>query len=146
MDDGGQGSAAREAGFDLVPVRDALFALLPAPENVAAVELAVEVHQAELGILEDAADAIQLLDAIVDAPSDGFDLALEIELLGRLSPIGMGRSGQELVAVDEIAPLGKKGRDIRDDATDEGQSAIGFGDGEVFRHGRKLQTSNELDR
>src|SRR6266700_7949525 len=78
----------REPRLELVPVMNLRFALLPAPENVAAVELAVEVHQAVGKALENAADLVQLFDAVVDPRRDHVDLLLEIELLLRLAPLG----------------------------------------------------------
>src|SRR5262249_51117855 len=117
-----------------MPVADALFAVLPAPEDVAAVQLAVEVDQADLRILEDAADAIELLVAVGNLARNGLDLVLQIELLGRLAPLGIGAGGQELVTVDEIAPLWVERGDIRDDAADERQCPLCLGDGEVLGH------------
>src|SRR5262245_2574047 len=108
--------------------------MLPAPEDVAAIELAVEVDETELRVFQDAADTSELFVAFGDPARDGLDLALQLELLGGFAPLGIGAGGEELMAVHEIAPLRIQRRDVRNDAADERQSALGFGDGEIPGH------------
>src|SRR6266545_3803084 len=95
-----------------------------------ALEAAMEIHQPLLEILEFTADFFQLPQVLVDLPRDCIDLRLEVELLFRLAPIRAGPGGNELVAGDEILPLGMGGHDVLDDAANERQSPVGFGERE----------------
>src|SRR5437016_4931391 len=113
---------------------DAVFAVLPAPEYFAPVELAVEIDQSFVEAFEDAADFLELLQIISDFARDVVDTSAEVELFGRFAPFGLGLSGDEFVLADEIAPLGMQRGDIRDDAADERESLVGFGDSEEAGH------------
>ncbi len=85
---------------------DPLFADPPAPEDVASIELTVEVHQPLLEPLEHAADLLELFEVPIDVARHAHDLGVQRELLGRLAPIGPRLGRDVLVAVDEIAPPG----------------------------------------
>src|SRR6266545_8263334 len=97
----GERLPARKSRLQLVPVGDAVFTRLPAPQDLAPLEAAMEIHQPLLEILEFTADFFQLPRVLVDLPRDCIDLRLEVELLFRLAPIRAGPGGNELVAGDE---------------------------------------------
>src|SRR5258708_19272787 len=122
----------REPRIDFVPVLDRLFARLPAPEHVAAVERAVEIHQPLWKPLEQAADFLELLDVAGDHLRGVLDLRAQCQLLVRLAPLGPSLRRHQLVLVDEVPPDGLIGRQVGDDAFDERQSPVGFGEGEVL--------------
>src|SRR6266511_5104470 len=92
----GERLAARISRLQLVPVGDAVFTRLPAPQDLAPLEAAMEIHQPLLEILEFAADLLQLPQVVVDLPRERVDLRLEVELLFRLAPIRAGPRGDEL--------------------------------------------------
>src|SRR2546426_7389415 len=122
-----------------MPMIDAFFSDLPAPEHLLAVELSVEVDESRLEPLEHAADLVELDQEITDLARDVVDAAAQGELLGRLAPFGSGLCGDELILRHEIAPLGMEGDQVRDDALDEGERTIGFSQREVFpRHENNL--------
>src|SRR5258708_15669433 len=122
----------REPRIDFVPVLDRLFARLPAPEHVAAVEGAVEIHQPLGKPLEQAADFLELLDVAGDHLRGVLNLRAQCQLLVRLAPLGPSLRRYQLILVDQVAPDGIVGREVGDDALDERQSAVGFGEGEVL--------------
>src|SRR5207244_9624509 len=115
-----------------MPVFDALLARLPAPEHLPPVELAVEVDESFIEALEHAADLVELEQIIVDLPSNVLDASPERELLRRFAPFGTSAGGDDFVTCDQIAPLRVKGNQIGDDAPNEGQRAVGFGEGEIL--------------
>jgi hypothetical protein len=118
-----------------MPVVDPVLALLPAPEDVPAVELAVEVHQPLVEPLEHATDLLELEQIVVDLVRHRFDLGAEPDLLGRLAPFGLGLRRDELVAGHEIAPLWVQRDDIGHDPLDERERTVCFGEREVLaRH------------
>src|SRR5439155_23997794 len=121
-----------------MPMAYSLLALLPAPEDLSTVQLAVEIDQTFVEPLEDAANLLQLLEIISDLARHVIDAAAQVELLRRFAPFGFGLSGNELVLTDEIAPLGMQRGDIGDDAADERESLVGFGDSKETGHGNKL--------
>src|SRR5256712_9425275 len=134
-DDFGYGLAAGVAGLKVVPVVYSVFSLLPAPEDLPPIELAVEIDQPVLEPLEHAADLLQLEQVVLDLVRDRLDCAAQVELLFRLAPIGPRLSGGELVLVDQVAPLGMEGRDVGDDPPHEREGPVGFGEAEVLvRH------------
>lgn len=105
---------AREAGLDIVPVLDPLFALFPAPEHIAAVELAVEIDQTLLESLEHATHRLELGKVCRDAARDVLDATAQRELFGRFAPLGAGLGGGEFILRDELAPLWIESSDVRD--------------------------------
>src|SRR5256712_8236456 len=113
-----------------MPVVYPVFSLLPAPEDLPSVQLAVEIDEPLLEPLEHAADLLQLEQVVLDLARDGFDFGAQVELLLRLAPVGPRLRGGELVLVDEVAPLGMQGGDVGDDPLDEREGAVGFGKGE----------------
>src|SRR2546430_17385817 len=115
-----------------MPVLDFLFALLPAPEYFLASELAVEVHQSLLESFEHAADLLELAEIVVDPARHLVDAAAQPHLLGRLAPFRPRLRGDQLVLVHQVAPFGMQRHQISDDALHERQSAICFGESEVF--------------
>src|SRR3989442_13750522 len=122
-----------------MPVADPLFALLPAPEHVAPIELAVEIDQPFFEALEHAADLDELEHVLADLPRHLLDLGPQAHLLRRLAPLGIRLRGDELVARDEIAPFGVQGRDVGDDLPDQGESLVGLVEGEILLgHGKNL--------
>src|SRR5207247_10263977 len=124
--------AARAAGLPPGPVTDPLFTLLPAPEPLAAVELAVEIDEAFLEALEDAADLLELDQVAIDLPRHCLDLHAQVHLLGGLTPLGIRLGSDELVTIDEIAPDRMEGGNVRHDFPHQGQGAVGVVEGEVF--------------
>src|SRR3989442_15262848 len=124
-----------------MPVVYSVFALLPAPEDLPSIELAVEVDQPVLEPLEHAADLLQLEQVVLDLARDGLDCAAQVELLLRLAPVGPRLSGGELVLVDEVAPFGMEGRDVGDDPLHEREGLVGFGERELLaRHRTNVTT------
>src|SRR5207244_10472859 len=93
------------AGLKVVPVVYSVFSLLPAPEDLPSIELAVEIDEPLLEPLEYAADLLQLEQVVLDLPRDGFDCTAQVELLLRLAPVGPRLRGGELVLVDKFPPL-----------------------------------------
>jgi len=127
---------------------DALFAHLPAPKHLFAVQLAVKVDQSRVEPLEHAADLIELEQEIIDLARDVLDAAAQSELVGRLAPFGAGLSGHEFILGHEIAPLRMERDQIGDDPLYEREGTICFGEAKVFaRHGTNLdaQTHERLD-
>src|SRR5256712_11881472 len=131
-DDFGYGLAAGVAGLKVVPVVYSVFSLLPAPEDLPSIELAVEIDQPLLEPLEHAADLLQLEQVVLDLARDGLDCAAQVELLLRLAPVGPRLRGGELVLVDQVTPLGMEGGDVRDDPPHERERFVGFGEGEML--------------
>src|SRR5438093_7743760 len=64
-----------------MPVLDPVLAHFPTPEDLLAVELAVEVHQSLFEPLEHAADLLELEQVVVDLPGDRLDLVPQLQLL-----------------------------------------------------------------
>src|SRR3989442_8911935 len=127
--------AAGVSGLQVMPVVYPVLAHLPAPEDFPAVQLAVEIDEPLLEPLEHTPDLLQLEQVVLDLARDGLDCAPQLELLLRLAPVGARLRGGELVLVDEVAPLGMEGRDIRDDPLHEREGLVGFAEGEVLtRH------------
>src|SRR5689334_1613177 len=110
-----------------MPMGDAVFALLPAPEYLAPVELAVKVNEAFVKAFEDAADLFQLLEIVGDFARDVIDATAQVELVGRLAPFGLGIGGDEFILGDEVAPLGMESGNVSYDSPHEGESFVGFG-------------------
>src|SRR3989454_12416804 len=127
-DDFGYGLAAGVSGLQVMPVVYPVFSLLPAPEDLPSVQLAVEIDEPLLEPLEHAADLLQLEQVVLDLARDGFDFGAQVELLLRLTPVGPRLRGGELVLVDQVTPLGVEGRDIRDDPLHEREGLVGFGE------------------
>src|SRR3989442_14544746 len=115
-----------------MPVVYPVLAHLPAPEDFPAVQLAVEIDEPLLEPLEHAADLLQLEQVILDLARDGLDCAPQLELLLRLAPVGPRLRGGELVLVDQVAPLGMQGGDVRNHSLNERQRAVGFGEREIL--------------
>src|SRR5205814_8502974 len=118
--------------LQLMPVLDPVLAHFPAPEDLLAVELAVEVNQPLLESLEDAADLLQLEQVVVDLVRDGVDLAAQLDLLGRLAPVGLRLRRDQLVARHEVAPLRVQRHDVGDDALHERKLTIGISETEIL--------------
>src|SRR5512134_1691315 len=112
-------------------MRDRVFAIPPAPEYVAPLELAVEVHQAGLEPLEHAAHLVQLADAGGDLARHFIYLTAQRDLLGRLTPVGPSAPGGDLVTVNKLAPSGMELHEVGDDATHQWQRPVGLFEGEV---------------
>src|SRR5437879_12111391 len=131
-DDFGYGLAAGVAGLKGVPVVYSVFSLLPAPEDLSSIEVAVEIDQPLLEPLEHAADLLQLEQVVLDLARDGLDCAAQVELLLRLSPVGPCLRGGELVLVDEVTPLRVESGDVCHHSLDEREGAVGFGEREIL--------------
>src|SRR2546429_6812818 len=82
---------------------------------------------------------LELEQELVDLARDVVDAAAQRELVGRFAPFGSSLRRHELVLRHEITP-GRVERDqVGDDALDERESTIGFGEGEVLSgHRRNL--------
>src|SRR3989454_10261924 len=115
-----------------MPVVYSVFSLLPAPEDLPSVQLAVEIDEPLLEPLEHTSDLLQLEQVVLDLARDGLDCAPQLELLLRLPPVGPRLRGGELVLVDQVTPLGVEGRDIRDDPLHEGKRTVSFGEGKIL--------------
>src|SRR5256885_14347062 len=113
----------------LVPVLDFLFPLPPAPEYLFPIQLSVEVDQPRLEPLEHAPDLLELEHELVDLARDVVDAAAQRELVGRFAPFGSSLRRHELVLRHEITPCRVERDQICDDALDERESTIGFGEG-----------------
>src|SRR5690242_21905614 len=123
-----------------MPMLDALLARLPAPEDVPPVELAVEVDEAFIEALEHATDLVELEQIVVDLPRYVLDARPERELLRRFAPFGTSAGGDDFVPCHQIAPLRVKGYEIGDDAPDQRESTVGFGEGEILSgHGNNIR-------
>src|SRR5437879_11682048 len=127
-DDFGYGLAAGVAGLKGVPVVYSVFSLLPAPQTLPSMQLAVEIDQPLLEPLEHAADLLQLEQVVLDLARDGLDCAAQVELLLRLSPVGPCLRSGELVLVDQVTPLGVESGNVGNHSLDERQRAVGFGE------------------
>lgn len=110
--------AAGEPGLDLVPVLDPILALLPAPEHIAAVQLAVEIDQALLKSLEHATDSLELGQIVRNTARDVLDARAQSELIGGLAPLGTSLSGGEFIPIDQLSPFGIQRSDVSNYATD----------------------------
>src|SRR2546428_5330799 len=122
----------RVSRLHFMPELDAFLALLPAPEYLLPVQLAVEVHESRLESLEHAADLVELEQEIVDLARDIVDAAAQGELFGRLAPLGPRLRGHELVLRHQIAPLEMKGDQVGDDTLHQWKSPIAVVEGEVL--------------
>ena len=122
-----------------MPKLDPFLPLLPAPEYFFPIQLSVEVDQSRLEPLEHAADLLELEQELVDLARDVVDASAQRELVGRFAPFGSSLGRHELVLRHEITP-GRVERDqIGDNALDEREGTIGFGEGEVLSgHRRKI--------
>src|SRR3989454_6899694 len=127
-DDFGYGLAAGVSGLQVMPVVYPVFSLLPAPEDLPSVQLAVEIDEPLLEPLEHAADLLQLEQVVLDLARDGFDFGAQVELLLRLTPVGPRLRGGELVLVDQVTPLGVESGNVGHHSLDERQRAVGFGE------------------
>src|SRR6266571_4563343 len=115
-----------------MPELDPFLALLPAPEYFFPIQLSVEVDEPRFEPLEHAPDLLELEHQLVDLARDVVDTAAQRELVGRFAPFGPSLRRHELVLRHEITP-GRVERDqISDDALDERESPIGFGEGEIL--------------
>src|SRR6267378_8132715 len=101
-DDFGYGLAAGVPGLQVMPVVYSVLSLLPAPEDLSSIELAVEIDEPLLEPLERAPDLLQLEQVVLDLARDGLDCAAQVELLLRLAPVGASLRGGELVLVDQV--------------------------------------------
>src|SRR4051794_9110302 len=110
------GLSPRVAGVDLVPVADLLFAQLPAQVDVAGLVAADEVDQADLVVLQLAADLAQLVDEVFQPAHGRVELGLGGRLvLGAAGLLHLGLEPQDqAVGFDDVA----------DDAADERQRAV----------------------
>src|SRR2546427_2497339 len=131
-DDFGYGLAAGVAGLKVVPVVYSVFSLLPAPEDLPSIELAVEIDEPLLEPLEYAADLLQLEQVVLDLARDGLDCAAQVELLLRLAPVGPRLRGGELVLIDEVAPFGMESGNVGNHSLNEREGAVGFGEREIL--------------
>src|SRR6266566_1299248 len=109
-----------------MPELDPLFPLFPTPKDLLPVELTVEVDQSRLEPLEHAPDLLELEHELVDLARDVVDAAAQRELVGRFAPFGSSLRRHELT------PCRVERDQICDDALDERESTIGFGEGEVL--------------
>ena len=131
--------SARITGFEFMPMVYPFLALLPAPEYFFPVQLSVEVDQSRLESLKHAPDLLELEHELVDLARDVVDAAAQRELVGRFAPFGSSLRRHELVLRHEITPCRVERDQICDDALDERESTIGFGEGEVLSgHRRNL--------
>ena len=73
-----------------MPVLDPLLAQPPAEKDRTVFPQRVEIHQAGLEPLEDAADRFQLLEILVDAIGVAGDLLARGDQLLGLAPVGTG--------------------------------------------------------
>src|SRR5258706_14307679 len=78
---------AFEARLELVPMRDPVLAQLPAPQDLALAQAAVEIDEPLVEALELAADLLELAQIAVDLPGRRVDLGLQAELLPRRAPL-----------------------------------------------------------
>src|SRR5712692_5392363 len=131
-DDFGYGLAGGVSGLQIMPVVYPVFSLLPAPENLPSIELAVEIHQPVLESLEHAADLLQLEQVVLDLARDGLDGAPQLELLLRLAPVGPRLRGGELVLVNQVTPLRVERGDVGNHSLNEREGLVGFGQGEML--------------
>jgi len=115
-----------------MPELDPLFPLLPAPEYLFPIQLSVEVDEPRFEPLEHAPDLLELEQEIVDLARDVVDAAAQRELVGRFAPFGSSLPRYEFVLRHEIAPGGVKSDQVGDDALDERESAVGFGESEIL--------------
>jgi hypothetical protein len=131
-----------------MPELDPLLALFPAPEYFFPIQLSVEVDEPRFEPLEHASNLLELEQEVVDLARDVVDAAAQRELVGRFAPFGSSLARYEFVLRHEITPGGVKRDQVGDDALDERESAVGFGEAKVFaRHGTNLdaQTQERLD-
>src|SRR2546428_4286496 len=120
-----------------MPLVYPFLALFPAPEYLFPIQLAVEVDQSRLEPLDHAPDLLELEQELVDLARDVVDAAAQRGLVGRFAPFGSSLRRHELVLRHEITP-GRVERDqVGDDALDERESTIGFGEGEVLSGTRR---------
>src|SRR5437879_13523500 len=118
--------------LQIMPMIYPVFSLLPAPEDLSSIQLAVEIDQPLLEPLEHAADLLQLEQVVLDLARDGLDCAAQVELLLQLAPVGPRLSGGELVLVDQVAPFGVEGRDVGHDPLHEGKRTVSVGEGKIL--------------
>src|SRR5205809_3161513 len=118
--------------LELMPMLDPVFAGLPAPEDISSLELAVEIDQSLIEPLEYAADLRELGEIAIDLARHVADAAAQLHLLRRLAPFRLRLRDEELVLGHEIAPLGMERQDVGHDPLDQGESSIGFSEGEVL--------------
>src|SRR5437879_10381771 len=114
--------------LQIMPMIYPVFSLLPAPEDLSSIQLAVEIDQPLLEPLEHAADLLQLEQVVLDLARDGLDCAAQVELLLQLAPVGPCLRSGELVLVDQVTPLGVESGDVGNHSLDERQRAVGFGE------------------
>src|SRR6267378_1632680 len=127
-DDFGYGLAAGVPGLQVMPVVYSVLSLLPAPEDLSSIELAVEIDQPVLEPLEHAADLLQLEQVVLDLARDGFDGAAQVKLLLRLTPVGPRLRGGEFVLVDQVTPLRVERGNVGHYPLHEREGAVGFGE------------------
>ncbi len=95
---------------------DPVLAPLPAPQDLALAQTAVEIDKPLVESLELATDLLELAQIAVDLPSHRVDLGLQVALLLGLAPLGTSLRGDEAVAIDEILPVRVDRQDVLDDA------------------------------
>src|SRR5262249_49362151 len=109
-----------EPSVDFVPVGDVLLTKLPAEEHEPVVLQGVEVDQAFLEALEQAADRLELLEVAVDPERGGGHSGPErLELLAAFFRFGSG--GGALERRDGCAPGCVFDLEVGEDSADERQ-------------------------
>lgn len=123
----GDGFSSGVTGLDFVPVGDGVFVAFPAEEDFAAFVESGEIEEGAGGVFEFDADAGEFFDEFFEAVGFAVEVGLERFLAGGRE---VGEAGAEFGVNFKAEGLG--GLDISGDAFDEGEGALGFGEGEEF--------------
>lgn len=95
--------AACEAGLDFVPIRDGLFAQLPAEANIVSVVAADEIDQAHLIVFQIATDFVEFFDIVLQMFDGSVKLGLQDGLLLGLGAIeGSLQRGDLIVGLYDV--------------------------------------------
>src|SRR2546428_6567236 len=124
--------SARISRLKAVPMIYPVLSLLPAPEDLPSIQLAIEIDESLLEPLEHAADLLQLEQVVLDLARDGLDCAPQVELLLRLAPVAPRLRGGLLVLGDLVTQLRIERGDVGNYSLNEREGFVGFGDRDML--------------
>jgi len=128
--------APRVARLEVVPVGDVVLVHPPAEKDQPVVAQRVEVHQARIEALEEAADRLDLAEIAADPVGRIGDGAPGGEQILGLPILGAGAGTQQLIVGERVLPSAVLGLEVGENAPQERQGALRFFEGEDARLGQ----------
>src|SRR6266436_1644709 len=120
-----QAVSPNESGVDLVPVKHARLAELPAVEHVASIDLPAKIHKPRVHAFADHAQIVQLRDVTLDVTREPLRLDLE-EFRDRIGMFGARSHRRELELPNLVLPGFMIAHEVRDDPAYERQGSVCF--------------------